>query len=57
LVTLGTWTLRKARTDAVFSGVAPRVDRALRLAEEDADLWMLAGAKGLSVVVAIGLPI
>jgi hypothetical protein len=57
LVTLGTWTLRKARTDAVFSGVAPRVDRALLLAEEDADLWKLAGAKGLSVVVAIGLPI
>ena len=36
----------------MFNGVAPKVDRALLLAREEAELWMLAGAKGLSAVVA-----
>lgn len=42
---------------AVFNGVAPKVDRALLLALEEAELWMLAGAKGLSAVVTARLPV
>jgi hypothetical protein len=38
LVVLGAWTIRKARNDVVFNGIAPRVDRALLLAREEADL-------------------
>ena len=56
LVVLGTWTLWRARNDAVFEGITPSVDRALLLAREDAELWMIAGAKGLSAVVAVALP-
>jgi hypothetical protein len=41
---------------AVFNGVTPMVNRALLLAHEEANFWMLAGAKGLSGVVATGLP-
>jgi hypothetical protein len=54
LVMLGAWTICKARNDAVFNGA--RVDRALLSVREEAELWMLAGAKGLSTVVAIALP-
>jgi hypothetical protein len=57
LVVLGAWTIWKTRNDAVFNGVAPKDDRALLLAREQAELWMLAGAKGLSVVVAARLPV
>ena len=56
LVVLGTWTLWRARNDAVFDGITPSVDRALLLAREEAELWMIAGAKGLSAVVAVALP-
>jgi hypothetical protein len=55
LVVLGAWTIWMARNDAVFNGIAPRVDRALLLAWEEADLWILAGAKGLNTVVAARL--
>lgn len=56
LVVLGAWTIWKMRNDAVFNRVAPRVDRALLRAREEAELWMLAGAKGLCALVASGLP-
>ena len=46
LVVLGAWTIWKARNDAVFESIAPSVDRALLLAREEAELWMLSGAKG-----------
>jgi hypothetical protein len=36
----------------VFSGASPRIDQALLLAQNEADLWMLAGTKGLSSLVA-----
>jgi hypothetical protein len=45
LAVLGAWTIWKSRNDIVFNGIAPRVDRALLLAREEADLWILAGAK------------
>jgi len=31
--------------DAVFDRITPSVDRALLLARDEAELWMLAGAK------------
>uniref|UniRef100_K3ZCK4 Uncharacterized protein n=1 Tax=Setaria italica TaxID=4555 RepID=K3ZCK4_SETIT len=46
------WTLRKMRNDIVFNGVLPRMDQMLLLAQDEADHWMLAGAKGLSGLVA-----
>ena len=52
----GPWTIWKATNDAVFNGVAPRVDRALLLAREEAELWMLAGTRDLSGLVAHELP-
>jgi len=52
LVVLGAWTLWRTRNEIVFDGALPRLDPALILAQEDADLWLLAGAKGHSVLVA-----
>jgi len=52
LVMLGAWILWKERNDIVFNGVSPRLDRALLLAQDEADHWMLAGAKGLRGLVA-----
>ena len=45
LVVLGTSTISRTRNDAVFDRIAPSVDRALLLARDEAELWMLAGAK------------
>jgi len=56
LVVLGTWSIWKTRNDVVFNGAAPRINRALLLAREEAEFWMLAGAKGLSAMVATRLP-
>ena len=56
LVVLGAWSIWRTRDDAVFDRIAPSVDRALLLAQDKAELWMLAGAKGLSAVVAFMLP-
>jgi len=52
LVMLGAWILWKERNDIVFNGVSPRLHRALLLAQDEADHWMLAGAKGLRGLVA-----
>jgi len=40
------------RNDIVFNGASPRIDQALILVQDEADLWMLAGIKGLSGLVA-----
>ena len=40
----------------MFDRIAPSVDRDILLARDEAELWMLAGAKGLSAVVAVVLP-
>jgi hypothetical protein len=47
LVMLGAWILWNERNDIVFNGVSPRLERALLLARDEADHWMLAGAKSL----------
>ncbi|KAF8730466.1 hypothetical protein HU200_017044 [Digitaria exilis] len=44
------------RNNRVFNNVEPRVNRTLILAQEEVEFWMLAGAKGLSALVAIRLP-
>jgi len=46
----------RLENDAVFNRIAPSVDRALLLAQEEAELWKLACAKGLSAAVAVALP-
>ena len=52
LVMLEAWILWKERNDIVFNGVPPRLDRVLLRAQEEADHWMLAGAKSLRGLVA-----
>jgi len=47
LVSLGAWILWKGRNDRVFNGISPNLSRALLLASEEVDLWILASAKGL----------
>jgi len=37
----------------VFNGASPRISQAITLALEEAELWQLAGAKGLSRLVAV----
>ncbi|WVZ88911.1 hypothetical protein U9M48_035378 [Paspalum notatum var. saurae] len=55
LVILGACTLWKHRNLCVFEGAVPNLARALLLAEEEAYLWVLAGAWGISVGVGRGL--
>ena len=52
LVVLGAWILWMMSSDIVFNVAPRRIDQAFLLAQEEADLWMLAGAKGLSDLVA-----
>jgi len=37
------------RNDCVFNGATPRLSTTLNLAQEEAVLWSLVGAKGLSL--------
>ncbi|WVZ88874.1 hypothetical protein U9M48_035341 [Paspalum notatum var. saurae] len=52
LVILGACTLWKQRNLCVFEGAAPNLARALLLTEEEAYLWVLAGARGISFLSA-----
>nr|XP_034601699.1 uncharacterized protein LOC117862274 [Setaria viridis]XP_034601700.1 uncharacterized protein LOC117862274 [Setaria viridis] len=48
LIILRGWTIWRLRNDCVFNGASPSVATALILAKDEAQLWSMAGAKGLS---------
>lgn len=50
-IVLGAWTLWNHRNRCVFDGVAPSINEAIRYFKEEAKLWMMAGAEGLSLVL------
>jgi hypothetical protein len=54
LVVLGAWVIWKHRNMCVFNGAAPSVSAALLVAREEALMWTLAGAKGMSLLQAVG---
>jgi hypothetical protein len=54
LVILGAWCIWRHCNVSVFEGVLPSVARALSLAEDECNLWCLAGAKGLSLLLVYG---
>jgi hypothetical protein len=58
LVILGVWTLWKHRNGCVFDNKSPSVAVAIRSVGLEIDLWVLAGAKKLSLLTApiLGLP-
>jgi hypothetical protein len=45
LVVLGAWILWKMRNDIVFNGASPRIDQALLLAQDEADLGCMQAPK------------
>lgn len=54
LVILGAWSIWRHRNDCVFNGASPNVNMALTLAREEAYMWSLAGAKGISLLTVVG---
>jgi hypothetical protein len=53
---LGVWIIWKHRNRCVFYGLVPSVAAALLAAREEALLWTMAGARGLSLLQAIAAP-
>lgn len=53
LVALGAWSICKMRNEVVFNGTSLRVEQMLTMAQEEAELWMMAGAKGLRGLVVV----
>jgi hypothetical protein len=56
MVVLGAWVIWKHRNRCVFDGLAPCMATVLLAAREEALLWTMAGARGLSLQQAIGTP-
>jgi hypothetical protein len=52
LIILGAWIIWKHRNRCVFDGAAPSLTACLAQAEDERELWELAGAKGISFLVA-----
>lgn len=48
LIILGAWMLWRHRNECVFNGASPSLPAVLSLAENEAWLWSMAGANGLS---------
>jgi hypothetical protein len=55
MVLLGAWVLWKHRNGCAFSGLQPSVEGALRMARDEALLWTVAGAKGLSMLQSVAV--
>jgi hypothetical protein len=51
-IMLGAWKIWNLRNRCVFDGETPSLSRILQQAEEERNLWVLAGAKGLSFLAA-----
>ncbi|GJN27459.1 hypothetical protein PR202_gb15487 [Eleusine coracana subsp. coracana] len=54
LIVLGAWTLWRQRNACVFNAAPPSLTTALVMAGDEANLWCLAGAKGLSFITGLG---
>jgi hypothetical protein len=54
LMVLGAWVIWKHRNSCVLNGVSPSVPAVLEMAREEALLWTMARAKGLSMLQAVG---
>jgi hypothetical protein len=52
LVILGTWTLWKHHNHRVFDAMMPNLAVGLAQAVEEEKIWELAGAKGVSFLMA-----
>jgi hypothetical protein len=52
LIILGAWTIWNHRNKCVFDGASPSMVEILILAGEERRQWMIAGARGLSHLVA-----
>jgi hypothetical protein len=51
-IILGAWILWKHRNRYVFDGDAPSLAAALSQADEERSVWEMAGAKGISFLMA-----
>jgi hypothetical protein len=56
LVILGAWVVWKHRNQYLFQGASPSVAAVLQVVREEALLWTLAGARGLSLLQALRTP-
>ncbi|GJN20941.1 hypothetical protein PR202_gb08381 [Eleusine coracana subsp. coracana] len=52
LVILGSWVIWNRRNHCVFDGATPSIAEALILAGEERRWWLMAGARGLSFLIA-----
>jgi hypothetical protein len=50
---LGAWSLKNNCTQCLFNGAAPVVRNDLALTIEEMRLWYLAGAKGITLLIAL----
>jgi hypothetical protein len=50
LIILGLWTIWNHRNRCVFDGLSPNLETAIRRAEEEREMWELAGAKSLALL-------
>lgn len=53
MIILGVWILWNHCNRYVFDGASPNIARALLLASEELHLWGLAGARGITHILAL----
>jgi hypothetical protein len=52
MIILGAWTLWKHQNRCVFDGIAPNLVTAVTQDDEERRFWELAGARGISHLIA-----